>query len=240
MSASHEPWALLIQKAMPAIEESLRNVVGRQEAAFGKVISETTSIKAMLERVLQAQEEQAIQEFTVTTTVSPKSRAAVVVVLTSPPLSSLDSVALASTSALPPPQTAIPLGGAPTTPPTPVTLLVRKDVILAYKLNREIQTIPALWRLWTVGIGGAPSVEELDQQYGAGWRQTSSERQYYSMRKTLIDEIKRRTEKAGDRDFARVVSEMEASRISSRPPASIDKVIKALKAGSKAKRAAAL
>jgi hypothetical protein len=37
---------------MPAIEESLRNVVGRQEAAFGKVISETTSIKAMLERVL--------------------------------------------------------------------------------------------------------------------------------------------------------------------------------------------
>jgi hypothetical protein len=60
------------------------------------------------------------------------------------------------------------------------------------------------------------------------------------MRKTLIDEIKRRTEKAGDRDFARVVSEMEASRMSSRPPALIDKVIKALKAGSKAKRAAAL
>ena len=57
------------------------------------------------------------------------------------------------------------------------------------------------------------------------------------MRKTLIDEIKRRTEKAGDGDFAQVVTEMEASRTSSHPPASIDKVIKALKAGIKARKA---
>lgn len=225
---------------MPAIEESLRNVVGRQEAAFSKVLSETSSIKAMLERVLKAQEEQALQEFTVTTTttVSPKNTASVVVVSKTPPLSSSDATALASasTSALPP-GAPIPLGGARTTPPTPVTALVYRDIIPTYKLNREIHTIPELWRLWTVGIGGAPSVEELDRQYGSGWRQTASERQYYSMRKTLIDEIKRRTEKAGDGDFTRVVRDMEASRMSSHPPASINKVIKGLKAGTKARKA---
>lgn len=152
---------------MPAIEESLRNVVGRQEAAFSKVLSETSSIKAMLERVLTAQEEQALQEFTVTTTttVSPTN---------TPPLSSSDATALALTLALP--RAPIPLGGARTTPPTPVTALVRRDGIPTYKLNREIHTIPELWRLWIVGVGGAPSVEELDRQCGSGWRQTTSER----------------------------------------------------------------
>ncbi len=52
-----------------------------------------------------------------------------------------------------------------------------------------------------MGIGEAPSVKELDRQYGSGWRQTTTERQYCSMRETLTDEVKRRTEKAGDGDF---------------------------------------
>ena len=218
---------------MPAIEESLRNVVGRQELAFGKVLSETASIKAMLEKVLRGQEEQALQEFTVTTTVNPRSRDAVVVVSTTPPLrhspSTLD----------PPPRAPLPLGGAATTPPTPLTSLVRRDSVPAYKLNREIQTIPALWKLWTVGIGGAPSVEELDRRHGSSWRQTSSERQYYSMRKTLIDEIKERTLRAGDGDFARVVRDMEEKRLLTKPPLSIDKLIKTLKAARKAREAKA-
>ena len=218
---------------MPAIEESLRNVVGRQELAFGKLLSETSSIKVMLEKVLLTQEEQALQEFTVTTTVSPMTRAAVVVVSKTPPLRHSPS------TSDPPPKAPIRLGGAVTTPPTPLTSLVRRDSVPAYKLNREAQTIPALWKLWTVGIGGAPSVEELDRQYGSGWRQTSSERQYYSMRKTLIDEIKERTLRAGDGDSARVVRDMEEKRLSTKPPLSIDKVIKTLKATRKARGAGA-
>ena len=69
---------------MPAVEESLRNVVGRQQLAFGKIPSETSSIKAMLERVIQTQEEQAIQEFTVTTTVSPRTGATIIVTSSTP------------------------------------------------------------------------------------------------------------------------------------------------------------
>ncbi len=86
-------------------------------------------------------------------------------------------------------------------------------------------------------IAGAPSVKKLDKRYGSGCRQATTERQNFSM-KNLIDEINRGTEKAGDGDFARVVRVMEASRMSSHPPASINKVIKALKAGTTARRPA--
>lgn len=172
-------------------------------SAFSKVLNEASAIKAMLEKVLKAQQEQALQEFTVTTTttVSPTNMASVVVMSKTPPLSSSDAISptLTPTMLIRAP---MPLGGGHTMPPTPVRALVHKDVIPTYRLNREIHTIPELWRLWTEGIGGAPSVKELDRQYGSGWRQTTSERQYYSMRKTLIDEIKRRTKEACDGDFA--------------------------------------
>ncbi len=87
---------------MPAIEESLRNVVGRQRAAFSWVLNETSSIKVVIERVLKAQEEQALQELTVTTTttVSPRNMASVFVLSKPPPLSSSDATVLASGSAL--------------------------------------------------------------------------------------------------------------------------------------------
>ncbi len=100
VSVGHERWALLVQKAMPAIEESLRNIVGRRYAAFSKVLSETSNTKAMLENVIRTQEEQARQEFTVTTTttVSPTKTASVVVVSKTP--LSLNATALASTSSL--------------------------------------------------------------------------------------------------------------------------------------------
>jgi hypothetical protein len=50
------------------------------------------------------------------------------------------------------------------------------------------------------------------------------------MRKVLIDEIKARTVKAGG-DWAKVVDEMEGKRVAAK--ASLDKGIKALKAGKK-------
>ena len=34
---------------------------------------------------------------------------------------------------------------------------------LIYRLCREVKTIPDLWREWMVGLGGRPSVEELDK-----------------------------------------------------------------------------
>jgi hypothetical protein len=57
------------------------------------------------------------------------------------------------------------------------------------------------------------------------------------MRKTLIDEIKERTLRAGDGDPGRVVRAIEESRLPVHPPPSIDKVIKTLRAAKKARAA---
>lgn len=58
----------------------------------------------------------------------------------------------------------------------------------SYRLSRQVVTIPDLWREWTLGLGGLPSVTALDAAYGSRWR-SPSERQFYSMRKVIIDEI---------------------------------------------------
>ena len=47
---------------------------------------QTSSIKAMVERVIQTQEEQAVRKFIVTTTVSPRTGAAVTVTSSTPPI----------------------------------------------------------------------------------------------------------------------------------------------------------
>ena len=86
-------------------------------------------------------------------------------------------------------------------------------------------------------MGGALSVDALDQQYGSEWTQTPAERQYYSMRKTLIDEIKFRVLKAGDGDSGHVVRNMEEKRLATKPPLSIDKVIQNLMAAKKTQKA---
>ena len=63
-----------------------------------------------------------------------------------------------------------------------------------YSMSRTVHTIPELWQEWTVGLQGQPSIERLDELYGARWRSgpgKASERQFYSRPKTLITEIKR-------------------------------------------------
>lgn len=59
-----------------------------------------------------------------------------------------------------------------------------------YRLSRSIRRVPDLWREWTVGLTGHPSVEALDTMYGASWRASSPERMFYSRRKAIIDAIK--------------------------------------------------
>jgi hypothetical protein len=101
-------------------------------------------------------------------------------------------------------------------------------------MSRTIQTIPELWREWTVGLQGQPSIEQLDALYGSSWRSgpaAASERQFYSRRKTLITEIRRLAIAMGalaDREaYNRVVLQLEDER--KRAGASLSKVIDALK-----------
>lgn len=107
-----------------------------------------------------------------------------------------------------------------------------------YTLSRSVLTIPELWRQWTVGVNGSPSIATLDQQYGSRWRTKHSETQYYCVRKVIIDELIRRAEvKTGgyDANIADVVEELEAER--KRAGASLSKMSGVLKKEKKAREA---
>ena len=67
----------------------------------------------------------------------------------------------------------------PTVPPT-------------YQMSRTIQSVPDLWREWTMGLGINPSVQSLEDTYGPAWRPASNERMFFSRRKVIVDEIRAR------------------------------------------------
>ncbi len=119
--------------------------------------------------------------------------------LSSPPLLSL------------PPR---PLDGPVFCAPSVLEALEKNKEVPKYTLSRKISTIPKMWREWTVGTMGCPSVEELDQRYGSRWQPEYKERQFYSVQKVIVEELQRRTiEKGGYEDnIAVVVEEMEVER----------------------------
>jgi hypothetical protein len=127
-----------------------------------------------------------------------------------------------------------PIPISPRAPPASTPIKELAEAMPSYKLSREARTIPDLWREWTVGLAGLPSVEDLDRMYGARWR-CGNERQYYSTRKVIIEEIRRRAgDAATDGRLREVVMQMEEERLASK--VSLDKVIKILKNTAKGKK----
>ena len=113
-------------------------------------------------------------------------------------------------------------------PPAP-PVVSAESYVPSYRLSREVYTIPDLWREWTVGLAvGLPSVDHLDRRWNSRWR-SPKERQYYSTRKVIIDEVRRRAAIYGE---AQAVARMEEERLVAK--ASLDKVSKMLRAAKKA------
>jgi hypothetical protein len=79
-----------------------------------------------------------------------------------------------------------------------------------YLLSRTIKTVPELWREWTCGLGDNPSVQSLEETYGAAWRPSQSERVMFSRRKVIIDEIYARNH--GGTPLSAAVEELELVR----------------------------
>jgi hypothetical protein len=79
-------------------------------------------------------------------------------------------------------------------------------------MNRQVNTVPELWKEWTVGLGpGNPSIRELERQYGPSWRTSSSAANFFSRRLRIINEIQRMIDVEGlSEDEA--VNRLEARR----------------------------
>ena len=58
-----------------------------------------------------------------------------------------------------------------------------------------VKSVQALWRKWTEGLGGNPSIAVLDSKWGSRWRAGRQNKlQWYSLQLEVIKEIKRVTQ----------------------------------------------
>ena len=62
-----------------------------------------------------------------------------------------------------------------------------------------------LWVEWTLGLAGGPSIKALDRCWGARWR-VGSEAMFYSRRRKIIREVRRRVEDGAVRDERQAVN----------------------------------
>lgn len=109
-----------------------------------------------------------------------------------------------------------PLDSSAPCAPSVLEAFDKNTEVPKYKLSRKISTIPEIWREWIVGTMGCLFIKKLDQQYGSRLRPEHKERQFYSVRRVIIEEFRRRAiKKRGyDDNIAKVVKEMEVERTS--------------------------
>lgn len=142
------------------------------------------------------------------------------------------STPVSSSSSIPPRSLDGPAPCAPSVLEAPQ----KSNEVPKYSISRKLKTIPEMWREWTVGSMGCPSIEELDQKYEACWHPEHKERQFYGARKLLIDVLRRRAEAKGGykAHITEVIEEMEMER--QRSGASLDKISRVLREERKQKK----
>ena len=80
-----------------------------------------------------------------------------------------------------------------------------------YKMLRGGNSVFQLWTEWTLGLAGGPSIEALDRCWGARWR-VDSEAMFYSRRRRIIKDIRRRVEDGTARDDRQAIDQLEQLR----------------------------
>ncbi len=98
------------------------------------------------------------------------------------------------------------------------------------RFPRTLRTVGDLYQLWRHGFAMMPSIDELEKRWGSRWR-LRNERQLFSMRKVVIDEVVRL---AGARGWPEedAVREVEKQRVEG-GNLSLDAFAKRLKAARK-------
>jgi hypothetical protein len=80
-----------------------------------------------------------------------------------------------------------------------------------FQLCRGTNTVYQLWTEWVFGLDGIPSVEALDRCWGARWR-PSSEAMFYSRRRKIISDIRRRVGDGTAKDDRQAIDQLEQLR----------------------------
>jgi hypothetical protein len=102
-----------------------------------------------------------------------------------------------------------------------------------YRMCRSVKTVERLWREWTAGLRGQPSIRQLDSRWGSRWRSgCQPELQWYSLRQEVVREVGRMAQ-AGRCSEEQAMWALHAEQ--QRTGCSLDQFCKRLRAARKAK-----
>lgn len=87
-----------------------------------------------------------------------------------------------------------------------------EEIQTFYKMNREIVSVTDVWREYSEGLGGNPSVQYLEEKYGTAWRKERKDSRFFSRRNEIYNGIKRKAEE--DRiSFEEAAKKLEERRV---------------------------
>ncbi|KAG1026790.1 hypothetical protein G6F43_014095 [Rhizopus delemar] len=87
-----------------------------------------------------------------------------------------------------------------------------EEIQAFYKMNREIISVTDVWREYSEGLGGNPSVQYLEEKYGTAWRKERKDSRFFSRRNEIYNGIKRKAEE--DRiSFEEAAKKLEERRV---------------------------
>jgi len=215
--------ATAIEKVIPEVSEKLRGLTAHQLAVEQAVERRHSEMRQEIQLLKAQIAAMSRMEYQVVTTFTPSGQ-----------LHRTEQFARrqgreASPLAAPPPLTVAavssPAGlGAP-------AMTIAQQGPPQIRFPRTLCSVRDLYQLWRYGLATMPSVDELERRWGSRWR-LRNERQLFSMRKVVMDEVVRLANARGwsEEDAVR---EVEKQRVEG-GNLSLDALAKQLKAASRA------
>jgi hypothetical protein len=217
------PDELKMQQFWPAHEAVAKL---RHEAVTSEIRSVQSDVQLMLERLDEVERSSSTLSSTLASTSSPMTPIWIQQGQTGIWIGPTDSAVHPSTAAtgapvpVPQPDLGTHTPAQLQAPPVRPACLAPPDQIVldpqaspsAYKMLRGSDSVFQLWTEWTLGLAGGPSIEALDRCWGSRWRTGSGEAMFYSRRRKIINEIRRRVEAGTARDERQAVDQLEQLR----------------------------
>lgn len=237
----------MLHQAMPVIADCLKAMDARND-------QRARELQASFDRMVESQRAQSSQLQLLTSgsltfrlevpsaSVYPRPTARPLTVRPPAPLSVVESsqyvLARASVVASPLPSPLLPPIALPPSPPpqqkpeSELELELQPEQPPVYRMCRAVKSVRALWREWTEGLGGNPSIAALDSKWGSRWRAgRQNELQWYSLRREVIKEIKR---VAQTQRVSEEAAMWQVNLQQEQMQCSLDQLCKRLRAGRKA------
>jgi hypothetical protein len=195
--AHEDSQAELIQKAMPAVADKVRGVEAELRSVKTEMLAKMSGLETEVQLLRKENHERNKAEITVITKISPYGKTRHQTVR----YDQREETPTPSERQAPPlPSSSVSTLALPST-----TGAAEKESPPQIEFPRSLHTVSELLRLWRYGLAGyMDSVDSLERQWGSEWR-LRRERQLFSMRKVIVDEVVSRSQANGwtEEDAAR-------------------------------------